>query len=357
MSPPARFCASCGTPAVDSSTHCARCGAVLALQSPTGAVKAAVAESGRSSVPSLLAGVAACTVGGFFFLVCGGILAAIAIPNFMKQSSVAKAHSAEANLRALWAAEQSWASAHDGEFLEFYVDSETPADANLSRLHVDLGELHYAYEAIYDSDDVFVITAVGNIDEDESSDEWELWSDDPVPYHVYDDVTERDNYQERYAEGSEYEDEEAEDEYVEEGGVAGGVVGGVGGLGLKGSGPDDVKAATARANLQAIWESQKAYRLKKKKFMAFDLGTPATWTALGLDKLPEAEHHSYSAKVSGDTLTLSASGNLDSDEFVDVWSLSSADGTAVQVKNDAINLDLSALSDVLKELSAKKEPE
>lgn len=307
-------------------------------------------------MPSLLAGVAACTLGGFFFLICGGILAAIAIPSFMKQSSVAKAHSAEANLRALWAAEQSWASAHDGEFLEFYVDSETPADANLRRLHVDLGDLHYAYEGMYDSDDVFVITAVGNIDEDESVDEWELFSDDPVPYRVYDDLAERDHYRERYAE---YEDGDGDDddEYVEEGGVVGGVIGGVGGLGLSGSGASDVRSATARENLQAIWEGQKAYRLKKKKFMAFDLGSPATWTALGLEKLPEAEHHTYSAKVSGDTLTLTATGNLDTDEFVDEWWLSSADGTAIQVKNDAINLDLSALTDVLKELSAQKEPE
>lgn len=347
MSPPtARFCASCGTPAVPAASHCARCGAVLALQSPTGAVRAAAAEPGRSSVPSLLAGVAACTVGGFFFLVCGGILAAIAIPNFMKAQSQSKSQGAQANLRALWAAEEAWARAHDGEFLEFYVDAETPDDENLHRLRVDLGELHYAYEGMYDTDDVFVIAAYGNIDEDESEDEWELFSDDPIPFHVYDDLTERDNYRyydrnqaESYSSAAEDDDDDDE--------VGGGVVGGVlGGLGTGGGDPAvEAKSATARENLRTIWEGQQAYRLKKKRFMAFDKGSGATWTALGFDALPEDANHTYSASVSGDTLTLTATGNLDADEFTDGWTLSSTDGIPMQVRSDSYNLDLSKLLD------------
>ena len=358
MSPPARFCARCGAPAIESASHCARCGVVFAVpSSPTAAVRAASADPGRSKMPSLLVGLAACTVGGFFFLVCGGIVAAVAIPNFMKAQATTKSQAAQANLKALWAAEQAWAAAHDGEFLEFYVDEYEPTDENLRRLRIDLGDLTYSYEATYDSNDVFVISAIGNIDEDESSDEWELLSDNPVPFHLYDDVTEQDHYQESSSEYADDDDDEEWDEGVE-GGVVGGVVGGVGGLGLKGVGESssdvEAKSTTARANLVAIWQGQQAYKLKKKSFMAFDKGGAATWAALGLAALPEAENHTFSASVSGGALTLSATANLDADAFEDEWSLSSADGIPVQVKNDALNLDLSELSNILREFSKKE---
>lgn len=313
-------------------------------------------------MPSLLAGLAACTAGGFFFLICGGIVAAIAIPNMLKSASATKAQTAEANLKALWAAEQAWAAAHDGEFLEFYVDEEEPTDENLRKLRVDLGTLHYAYEATYDGDGGLLITAIGNIDEDESSDEWEILSDDPIPFHVYDDIREKDFYR-------------PEDEYVEEGGdddehAIGAVPGVLGSLSENGIGADgsnighaatglgstevDAKSATARANLVAIWQGQQAYKLKKKKFMAFDKGGAATWAALGMGALPEAEHHTVAAAISGDSLTLTATANLDADAFEDEWVLSSGDGIAIQVKNDSLNLDLTELTNILKEISTKE---
>ena len=342
MSPPARFCASCGAPAIESSSHCARCGVVLAVpSSPTAAVRAASAEPGRSRMPSLLVGLAACTVGGFFFVVCGGILAAIAIPNLMKGAAGSKADTAQANLKALWDAEKSWAAAHDGEFLEFYVDEYEPTDDNLHRLRVELGELVYAYEGTYDSDDVFVITATGNIDEDDSNDEWELVSDNPVPVHVFDDITEKES-----SGGlSQSVVEESDDEPITEAAV--------GGL-PTGSAEVETKSATARANLEAIWKGQQAYKLKKKTFMAFDKGSAATWTALGLASLPEAENHAFTATVAGGSLTLSATANLDADTFEDEWSLSSADGIPIQVKNDSLNLDLTELSNILREISKKE---
>ena len=366
MSPPTtRFCASCGAPAQAEHSHCARCGMILVsnptLNTPSGAVRAAERE-GRSKLPSLLLAAGGCTVGGFLFLVCGGIAAAVLIPNYMQRQTAAKTMGAEANLKAIWAAQQSWAAAHDGEFLEFYVDSEEPTDANLSRLRVNIGDLStYAYEGRYDGADMFVITASGNVDEDESYDEWELVSDDPVPRHVYDDVKEIENYR-SYAydgdyEGGDYEDDD-DDEYVE-GGVEGGVVGEitVGGLGLKGVGESgssiDTKSASAKANLEAIWKGQQAYKLTKKSYMSFDKGSAATWTALGVD-LPEGEFHTFGATVKNGALTLTASANLDSDDFQDEWILSSADGVAVQVKNDALNLDLSALSGILQSLGAKE---
>lgn len=353
MSPPARFCASCGAPAIESSSHCARCGVVLAVpSSPTAAVRAASAEPGRSRMPSLLIGLAACTLGGFLFVVCGGILAAIAIPNMMKDAAASKADTAQANLKALWDAEKAWAAAHDGEFLEFYVDEYEPTDDNLRRLRVELGDLVYAYEGTYDSDDVFVITAIGNIDEDDSSDEWELVSDNPIPVHVYDDITEENNYG-----GLEQSVVEEETDEPVDGSLLSGVrvEGGGGTVGL-GTGSAEVEAQsnTARANLDAIWKGQQAYKLKKKSFMAFDKGSAATWTALGIPALPETENHTFTATVAGGSLTLSATANLDADAFEDEWSLSSVDGIPIQVKNDSLNLDLSELSNILREISKKE---
>lgn len=327
------------------------------LNTPSGAVRAASRDPERSKMPSLLAGLAACTLGGFFFLVCGGIAAAILIPDYLQGRTAAKAQGAEASLEELWAAQQSWANAHDGEFLEFYVDSEEPTDPNLERLRVTLDLEHYAYEARYEYDDVFVITASGNLDEDESYDEWELVSDDPTPRHLYDDVTERGNYRDEYVEDGDHEDGHDDDE---EGGVVGGVIGGgygLSGVGQGGSGASaeiDAKASTARENLEAVWKGQQAYKLKKKAFMPFDKGSAATWTALGIDSLPAVENHSIRAAVSGDTLTLTATANLDADAFEDEWRLSSADGIAIQVKNDALNLDLSALSGVLEQLQKEE---
>ena len=354
MSPPTRFCAACGAPAIESSSHCARCGVVLASPStPTAAVRAASAEPGRSKMPSLLVGLAACTVGGFFFLVCGGILAGIAIPNFMKSSASTRSQTAQTTLEKIWTAEKAWADAHDGEFLEFYVDEYEPTDANLRRLQIDIGDLTYAYEGVYDSNDVFVISAIGNIDEDDSSDEWELLSDNPVPFHLYDDITEKEDY--------------PDEEYVEEEVVEGGVVGGtIGGIGLSGVGEGggtalgvissevETKSNTARANLDELWKAQQKYKVKKKTYLAFDKGGAATWAALGIAALPEAENHTFAAKIAGNSLTLSATANLDADSFEDEWSLSSADGHAIQVKNDQLNLDLTELSNVLRDL-AKKE--
>ena len=192
MSPPNRFCTQCGAPlvAVPGATHCARCGTVLASATRTAPDDAG---SARSRLPSLAIGLIACTTGGFLFLVCGGIIAAIAVPNFVKAQARSKAVTARANLRTLWAAEQSWAHAHGGEFLEFYVEPYDTGDPNFQRLSVELGAIHHSYEGYYDGE-VFVIAATGNIDTDVSVDEWELTSDDPEPLHIYDDITEVSDY-------------------------------------------------------------------------------------------------------------------------------------------------------------------
>ena len=351
---PSRFCSSCGQPAIAIATHCTRCGAVLVV--PPAATRAAK-DGKRSSAPSWLIGLLACFGGGMVFLVCGGIIAAIAIPNLIKSQTKAKVAAAEPNLRSLWAAQQSY-RIQNGDYLEFWADKHDQSE--LAPLGVKIDGAAHAYEGFWDGD-VFVLTARGNMDDDYFEDEWELTSDDPTPQHIADDVSDRTNYGTGYGSGA------------TGGGVSGGTVAGYatpvptttygyGGLGTSGSTPTlDLaeaektaqKSDTARTNLEAIWEGQKAYKLVKKQYLGFSDGGFSTWTALGMDDLPTGHHHTFSATLSGGVLTLKATGNLDSDAFEDEWTLSSADGIAVQVRNDALNLDLTELAGVLKDLEMK----
>ena len=354
MSPPSRFCSNCGTPADAASAHCARCGNVIAAGAPATAQRDVAASGSKRGMTSLVLGLVGCGVGGFFFLVCGGILAAIAIPNFVRQGAISRQNDAKANLEALWAAERAWAASHDGEFLDFYATPEDASDENLARLGVDLGTMHHEYEGYFDGD-LFVIVASGNLDEDDSLDEWELTSDDPVALHVYDDIREISDYGEEVGYGGGY-DEEEEQPSGEIGGIAGGPPG-AGGLGLRGGVADPssdliARSESARANLRAIWEGQQAYKLGKKKFLPFEAGSDATWSALGMSGLPETAHHTYAAKVTGDELTITASANLDGDPFLDEWIFSSRDQVPLQVKNDALDLDLSELAKALGDLGA-----
>lgn len=348
MSPPTRFCSNCGTPADPSSAHCARCGNVVAPGAAAAAGAGVAVSASKRGMSSLVIGLVGCGVGGFLFLVCGGILAAIAIPNFVRQGEISRSIAAKSNLERLWAAERAWAASHDGEYLEFYVSAEDSSDSNFLRLGVDLGVMNHEYEGYYDGD-AFVIFASGNLDEDDSYDEWELSSEDGLALHVYDDVREISDY------GEEVKTEIAEVDPPEQG-QTGGVIGGVGSYGGGAADPPaDVvaKSETARANLRAIWTAQKDYALSKKSYLAFDGGSDLTWEALGMAGLPEASHHTYSARVGGGEVTLTATANLDGDAFVDEWILRSRDGVPLQVKNDALDLDLSELAKVLGDLGAK----
>lgn len=299
---------------------------------PSGAVAASTAKRGMAS---LVIGIVGCGVGGMLFLFCGGIVAAIAIPNFVRQSHISQSLSAKTNLERIWSAQRAWAARHDGEFLEFYVSPEDTSDANFARLGVDLGPLHHEYEGFYDGD-VFVISASGDLDDDESFDEWELTSIDGIPVHIYDDVREISHYLDE----------------TEESTIAHDAAGELDGLGFPGGAPEpsrDVmaKSETARGNLLAIYEAQRSYKAARGKFLAFAGGNDLTWAALGMPGLPNETHHTYSARIVGDELTLTATGNLDSDAFLDEWTLSSKDGDPFQLKNDALNLDLSELAKAL----------
>lgn len=336
--PPAipRFCPNCGQAAQPADVQCRRCSGVLAA--PVGAVRG-VHAGNRSGVPGWVLGLIGCVVLTPVMAVVLGIVAAIAIPNFIKAQTTKKADTARENLALIWEAQRKWAAANDGEYLEFYIEPGDQSDPEWTKLGVTLPAIHHSYEAYVDGDELY-ITASGNVDEDEILDEWELASFDGTARRISNDVS----------------DVVTMDESV--GGVTGGTVAVVEPIAVGGDGDDyapvdpealaralaELKSGSAAANLEAIWESEVSYRKGHRNYLAFSEGGPTTWTSLGLDGLPDEEHHRYRAVVKDGKLRLTAEGNLDDDPFVDLWTIDATTGEAVHLKSDASNLDLSRLS-------------
>ncbi len=311
-----KFCSNCGQAVESGATHCSRCGAVLGI---------GAADPKPKGMPGWAIALIACLVVSPFVVVVLGILAAIAIPNFLTFQARAKSASAAANLREIWAAEQRWAASHDGEFLPFTA-SRTAADENWGSLglpaEVRKG-MHHQYEGWYEGD-LFVVAAWGNVDGDAATDEWEISEENPTPVHTKDDVA------------------------IGSGGAIGGPVGIVeeasgGGGGEPGGATEEslstlfTKSQTAAQNLQAIWEREQVYFATHRSYLGFSEGTAEVWAQLGV-QLPAEANHVYVGASTGQGLTLRADGNLDSDPFRDVWVLSSADGQIRQLQNDAFDV-------------------
>ncbi len=362
MSANARFCPSCGQPSAFGLAVCPRCGnplPAMAAAPSTGGVPLSASSTAspgwgptpppaydgkpaRGGFPGWIIGVIACVVAAPVLVAVLGIVAAIAIPNFLKYQARAKSAKAKVDLVAIWTAEKAWADAHGGEYAEFDVDETDQSDSGFQGLGVTLQKpLHHGYSAYYIGSTLWIV-ASGNIDEDTATDDWELSSDDPTPFHTSDDVTDETTPSRQPSPDAEESDEEYEGTT---GGQLGGIVGGVvGGLGASTDShlETQVKAGTARMNLEAIWAREKSYKAAHASYMAFTDGNATTWAALGV-KLPAEPAHHYSAKVIGSRLVLTATGNLDDDEFEDLWTLDSDVGIALQDRADALDLDLTAL--------------
>ena len=351
-SPPSgtRYCPTCGSPTTLDKTACPRCGnplpALGAAAPPPGyAAPGGGMPAGKGGFPGWVIGVIACVVAAPILVGVLGVVAAIAIPNFIRYQARAKSAQAAVNLAAIWTAEKSWAASHGGEYSEFDIDETDQSDSGFTALGVTLAKpLHHGYSAYYLGDTLW-ISASGNIDEDATLDEWEISSDDPTPFHYSDDVTEVVLPSRQPADEGSAADEEYEGT---EGGVVGGVVGGTADLqALSAQIALQQKSESARENLEAIWKAEQAYKAKHKSWLAFTDGNGTTWAALGVT-LPAEKNHAYSARVAAGALTLTATANLDDDEFEDAWKLESSHGFALQDKSDALNLDLSSLAAGLK---------
>jgi len=323
------------------------------------------AAPGSGGLPGWVIGLIACAVAAPVIVAMVGILAAIAIPNFIKYQSRSKQSLARANLTTLWTAEQAYAKTHDGDFAEFQLDS-SGGDDGYKELGVSLDKVApYTYEGFYDDQsDAFYITADGKLDSsDDSEDKWELSSADGLPVHLNDGITHL-----KLADPKSPGEADQSD-----GGTMGGVVGG---LGLKGTGgtgtgqgiaPEDggtdvvtavdpaeakrileidEKALTAKANLEAIFEKEKKWKASHKAWLAFAEGDSKALAKLGV-KLPKPAHHRFSATLDAGKLVLTASGNLDDDPFLDEWKLDSSVGVAVQTKNDAFDIDMTQADQTL----------
>lgn len=331
LPPTVRFCPNCGQAAQPVDVQCRRCSGVLSV--PVGGVRG-VHAGNRSGVPGWVLGLIGCVVLTPVMAVVFGIVAAIAIPSFIKAQTTKKADTARENLVRIWEAQQKWAAANDGEYLEFYIDPDDASDPEWKKLGITLPAIHHSYDGYVDGEELY-LTASGNVDDDPFLDEWELVASTGTVSRLSNDVTD-------HAE-------------------SGGVIGTVPVVEPVAFGDDDdddatadpealaraiaeMKSETAAANLEAIWEREVSYRKGHKNYLAFSEGGPTTWASLGLDGLPDEEHHRYRAVVKDGKLRLTAEGNLDDDPFVDLWTIDAATGDAVQLKSDANNLDLSRLA-------------
>ncbi len=117
---PARFCSACGGPLSFAAGRCPRCGAVITAQGK--------AERSRATLVIIVVAVA--VLGA---LPCIGILAAIAIPNFLRYQLRSKEAGATAELHALVRAEQQSVVA-TGHYVPLQALPARPPGANKQRL-------------------------------------------------------------------------------------------------------------------------------------------------------------------------------------------------------------------------------
>ena len=90
-----------------------------------------------------------------------GILAAIAIPNFMRYQARSKQSEAKANLRAIY----TFQNTHFGEH-DVYANTKTSLD------WAPEGNTRYSYSVIAGDATHFTAQATGNIDSDSVTDVW-----------------------------------------------------------------------------------------------------------------------------------------------------------------------------------------
>jgi type IV pilus assembly protein PilA len=161
--------------------------------------------------------------GQFVLMPVIGILAAIAIPNFLMYQTRAKQSEAKTNLHAIYSAQKAYQAEHQtyaGSFktLGWNPSGQTRYTYLLSAdaLAPTLGPKHTAEDiaplleehlsAVDELDKALVAVAVGNIDTDPALDVWVVDSDGSVT-NLRDDVHESDDESSGAAGGGEEEDE------------------------------------------------------------------------------------------------------------------------------------------------------
>ena len=106
-----------------------------------------------------------------------GILAAIAIPNFMRYQAKAKQSEAKANLGSIYTSETTYRAEHDT-----YADSITDLDWAAA------GTTRYSYSITSADTTTFTAQATGNIDSDATVDTWTI-DEDKTLTNTVNDVT------------------------------------------------------------------------------------------------------------------------------------------------------------------------
>jgi len=187
------FCSKCGNEVEAGAAFCGKCGQKVGQQGP--AVKVSSGGSKTALIVLVVAGV-------FLFVIAiVGILAAIAIPNFLKYQAKAKQSEAKTNLKGLFVVEMEYYG-DNGRYSDSFEDlawapvthttESGPAYCYyLGEYEVYPGECggmpeQYSTEAWAD-DESFRAIAIGNIDSDDTPDVWAIDSENNL-VNLVDDV-------------------------------------------------------------------------------------------------------------------------------------------------------------------------
>ncbi len=116
-----------------------------------------------------------------------GILAALAIPRFMRVASKAKQSEAKQLLKQVYSMQHAYFAQNDSYCLNG-VTANSLAPFAYARIHVDVMlPARYSY-AMVSTRTTFVCTATGNLDTDATVDTWTM-DDDGVLLNTIDDTT------------------------------------------------------------------------------------------------------------------------------------------------------------------------
>lgn len=208
-----------------------------------------------------------------------------------------------------------------GAFEEFDSDG-TEVRIGPDRIALHDPQHHYSARVFGTA---LTLVARGNLDGDESIDDWQISSADPVPLHVYDDVR---------------------DLWIDS------VLTEVYGLPMRGVNPDlnlsdrarlrgamraFKQSRQAKVVLEDLGYSELRYRREKKEWLLFDALTPDVWRALG-DTTSGTLSHVVRATASGTSLLLTAIGDVDGDPCLDVWASKPGNVVAEHLQDD-VTLD------------------
>jgi Tfp pilus assembly protein PilE len=281
-------CSKCGALAVDPNMHlCEKCGAALVNAN-------VIIERLESEFPWFWT----CSIAFVVIILSFVILAAIAIPNYLKYQTKLKNKSKQDEARTILK------EIYEAETAYFATENEFRTDPEVIFFKPPLTPKYYQYKIIRADEDSFVARAWGNIDKDSKIDIWEVTEKSRTPVCIYDDV-------------------ENEGEEIDP---------------LKGLEPDSLKKQSeAPSILKGIFSAELIYNKKEGTFSA----NPEI---IGFEPSTIPKYYQYKIiHADKDGFVARAWGNIDRDDKIDIWEVTDKARVPVciydDVKNEGVEID------------------